>query len=206
MKIISWIQSPSNFHSKHRHFLLKCITHITSPFYIRYGRLTTDSSACTLYCTSHLCHWAFTWKMRHFILTLNICWSAGVARLFWTADQKTRVCVCVPQLPNWVVHRFAARVTLAFVRVPRLAVLNQRSGQELLFCGVLSLPELLRPRRRLRKNCRHPEFGSGSGMRSRRRSALGVLFDPNTFNSWKTPVSSISSCQGMDTAPHENFW
>ena len=44
-------------------------------------------------------------------------------------------------------------------------------------------PELLMPRLRLRKNWRQPLVGSGSGTRSRRRSGLGVLFGPNTFNS-----------------------
>ena len=35
-------------------------------------------------------------------------------------------------------------------------------------------------------DCRQPAVGSGSGGWSRRRSALGVLFGPNTFNSCKT--------------------
>ena len=43
---------------------------------------------------------------------------------------------------------------------------------------------------RFKKNfhtdCRQPAVGSGSGGWSRRRSALGVLFGPNTFNSCKT--------------------
>ena len=63
------------------------------------------------------------------------------------------------------------------------------SGRLLLFCellgGVLSLPELLRPLRLLRKKGRQPELGSGSGGRSSRRSGLGVLFCPKMLSSWK---------------------
>ena len=63
------------------------------------------------------------------------------------------------------------------------------SGMLLLFCellcGLLSLPELYRPRLRLRKKGKHPELGSGSGGRSNCKSGLGVLFGPNMLSSCK---------------------
>ena len=101
------------------------------------------------------------------------------------------------------------------------------SGMLLLFWellwGLLSLPELYRPRLLLRKKGKHPELGSGSGGRSNCKSGLGVLFGPNTLSSYKniiindlrnmnisgltlkTSFSIISSCQGIDTAPVLNF-